>query len=391
MAKIVILGSAHPLRGGGLATFNERMARAFQQEGHQTLIYTFSLQYPSFLFPGKTQYSDDASPSDLTIKVKVNSINPFNWIKVGLELKKLRPDILVIRYWIPFMAPCLGTIAFLAKMNRHTRVVSIADNIVPHERHPGDTLLTRFFVNQPDGFVVMSDSVKNDLGKFKIPERNVVFCPHPLYDNFGIPVSKHNAREHLNIDPDTQLVLFFGFIRDYKGLDLLLKAFALEHVRRLPVKLLVAGEFYTNADFYYGLARELNLKDKIIWHTHFIPNERVREYFCSANLVAQPYKNATQSGVTQVAYHFEVPMLVTNVGGLPEMVSHGKAGYVVNPDPKEIADSIADYFSKGLEQEFTAYIREAKKRFTWKNLVEAVLSAALKSKKSNDGTKETDH
>lgn len=381
MAKIVILGSAHPLRGGGLATFNERMARAFRQEGHQTEIYTFSLQYPSFLFPGKTQYSDDLAPADLTIKVKVNSINPFNWIKVGLELKKLRPDILVIRYWIPFMAPCLGTIAFLAKLNRHTRIVSIADNIVPHERHPGDNLLTRFFVKMVDGFVVMSESVKADLAKFKIPERRVFFCSHPLYDNFGVPVSRHNAREQLSIDPETPLILFFGFIREYKGLDLLLEAFAQEQVRSLPVKLLVAGEFYTNAEYYYGLARDFGLKDKIIWHTHFIPNERVREYFCASNLVAQPYKNATQSGVTQVAYHFEVPMLVTNVGGLPEMVAHKKAGYVVNPDPIEIADAIADYFSKGMEKEFTNFLREAKKRFTWRNLIESVISAASKKQK----------
>ncbi|HSV89269.1 MAG TPA: glycosyltransferase [Bacteroidales bacterium] len=386
MAKILILGSAHPLRGGGLATFNERMARAFIEEGHQVDIYTFSLQYPGFLFPGKSQYSDEPAPDDLSIKIKVNSINPFNWIKVGMEIKKLRPDILVIRYWIPFMAPCLGTIAFLAKRNRHTRVVAIADNIVPHEKRPADKLLTRFFVKKVHGFVVMSDSVKTDLARFKIPENRVVFSPHPLYDNFGSPVSRQKAREQLNIDPATNLVLFFGFIREYKGLDLLIRAFAKEQVRSLPVKLLVAGEFYINSENYYELARELGLKERIIWHTHFIPDERVREYFCAANLVAQPYKRATQSGVTQIAYHFEIPMLVTNVGGLPEMVAHLKAGYVVNPDPIEIADSLADYFSKGLEPEFSKFIAGEKKRFSWKNLIDAVVSVASKKSKKYYGT-----
>jgi len=376
VAKVVILGSAHPLRGGGLATFNERLARAFAEEGHEVVIYTFSLQYPGFLFPGKTQYSDEPAPADLEIKVKVNSVNPFNWIGVGRELRKMKPDLLVIRYWIPFMAPSLGTIASIVKKNRHTRVVAIADNIIPHEKRPGDSILTRYFVKKMDGFVTMSEAVRNDLMQFKISKEKSTFCPHPLYDNFGEPLSRKEARQLLNLEETANIVLFFGFIREYKGLDLLIKAFAEPALKDLPVKLLVAGEFYSSPEPYYQLAGALGLQERIIWHTEFIPNEKVRNYFCAANLVAQPYKSATQSGVTQVAYHFEVPMLVTKVGGLPEMVPHLKAGYVTDAEPAAIAEAIADYFRSNRQEAFKSFIKEEKKRFSWKNLVTAIMQQA---------------
>jgi len=376
VAKVVILGSAHPLRGGGLATFNERLARAFAQEGHEVVIYTFSLQYPGFLFPGKTQYSDEPPPVDLNIKVKVNSINPLNWFRVGYELKKQKPDLLVIRYWIPFMAPSLGTIASLVKKNRHTRVVAIADNIIPHEKRPGDKLLTRYFVKRVHGFITMSEAVRNDLQKFDIAKEKSAFCPHPLYDNFGEPLSREKARELLGLNPEDNLVLFFGFIRDYKGLDLLIRAFAEPVLKDLPVKLIVAGEFYSKPEPYFQLEQELGLEGRIVWHTDFIPNEKVREYFCAADLVAQPYKSATQSGVTQVAYHFEVPMLVTRVGGLPEMVPHLKAGYVMDVEPAAIAEAIADYFGSNRQEAFSIFIKEEKKRFSWKNLVNAIMEQA---------------
>jgi D-inositol-3-phosphate glycosyltransferase len=376
VAKVVILGSAHPLRGGGLATFNERLARAFAEEGHEVVIYTFSLQYPGFLFPGKTQYSDEPPPNDLDIKVKVNSINPINWFRVGYELKKQKPDLLVIRYWIPFMAPCLGTIASIVRKNKHTRVVAIADNIIPHEKRPGDRIFTRYFLKRIHGFVTMSESVRQDLLKFSIPMERSAFCPHPLYDNFGKPLSRKEARESLGLEKEENMVLFFGFIRDYKGLDILLKAFATPRLKAMPIRLLVAGEFYSSPEPYHNLVKALGLEDRIIWHTDFIPNEKVRNYFCAANLVAQPYKSATQSGVTQVAYHFEVPMLVTNVGGLPEMVPHLKAGYVVDPDANEIAEAIADFFKSGREGAFVEFIKEEKKRFSWKNLLAAILQQA---------------
>lgn len=373
MAKIVILGPAHPLRGGGMSTFNERLARAFMDQGHQVSIYTFSLQYPGFLFPGKTQYSEDPPPEGLDIKVRINSINPLNWIGVGEELRKLRPDLLVIRYWIPLMAPALGTIAARVKKNGHTRVVAIADNVIPHERRPGDKILTRYFIRRMHGFITMSESVAGDLRALSVPEERVSFCHHPLYDNFGDALPMAEARKCLDLDPKTKLVLFFGFIRPYKGLDLLIKAFADPRLRGLPVKLLVAGEFYSAPGPYYTLEKECQLEGKIIWHTHFIPEHLVRLYFCAADLVAQPYKSATQSGVTQVAYHFEVPMLVTRVGGLPEIVPHMKAGYVVDPDPSAIADALSDYFENDRDKMMRKELKREKDRFSWERFTQTII------------------
>ncbi len=361
------------MRGGGLATFNERLARAFVEAGHQVIIYTFSLQYPGILFPGKSQYSTDPAPEGLDIRTRVNSINPLNWLSVGRELKRYRPDLLVVRYWLPFMAPCLGSISALVKKNRHTRVVAIADNVVPHEKRPGDSWLTRYFLKRVHGFVTMSSSVASDLKAFGVPPENIRLCPHPLYDNFGPPIGREEARRLLGIGHVDQLLLFFGFIREYKGLDLLLRAMAREQVLKLPLHLLIAGEFYTRPEPYYELARSLGVQDRLIWHTHFIPGHRVREYFCSADMVAQPYKSATQSGVTQIAYHFEIPMLVTRVGGLPEMVSHGRAGYVVEPQAGDIAGAIADFFVNNKKQAFRHTVKEEKKRFSWETLVDALM------------------
>ncbi len=376
MASIVILGSAYPLRGGGLATFNERLARALMSAGHKVCIYTFSLQYPSLLFPGKSQYSDEAPPKDLDIRVKVNSINPVNWIRTGNELRKLKPDVLIIRYWLPFMAPSLGLIAAITKKNKHTHIVAIADNIVPHEKRPGDTMLTRYFIKKPHTFVCMSETVRKDLLQLGFPDHRIRKTLHPLYDNFGDVVEQELARRGLGLADEVHLVLFFGFIREYKGLDLLLRAFANKKVKKLPVRLLVAGEFYANADYYHSLADELNINDHVIWHTNFIPNEKVKAYFCASDMVAQPYKHATQSGVTQVAYHFEKPMLVTNVGGLPEMVEHGQAGYVVEPDSEAIAECIADFFINERAKPMKAALIKAKKRFSWDRLVKSILESA---------------
>lgn len=373
MAHIVILGSAYPLRGGGLATFNERLATAMLEAGHRVTIYTFSLQYPGILFPGKTQYADGPPPDKLDIKVKLNSINPLNWVSVGREISRLKPDYLVIRYWIPFMAPSLGTVAAIVKKNRHTRVVALADNIVPHEKRPGDTLLTRYFIRHIHHFVAMSGQVSDDLLALDVPLSRIHVCPHPLYDNFGTPVPQTEARHQLELPLGKPLALFFGFIREYKGLDLLIKALAHPKLRQLDVKLVVAGEFYTSEKPYIELAKEYGVEDRIIWKTEFIPNELVRHYFCASDLVVQPYKSATQSGVTQVAYHFDKPMVVTNVGGLPEMVTHGKAGYVVNPDPESIADAMVVFFEQNRAAELIAHIQLEKKRFSWTRLVNTLL------------------
>ena len=373
---IVIVGPAHPLRGG-LASFNERLARAFQQQGHTVEILTFSLQYPGFLFPGTTQYSSEPAPKDISIKVKINAINPFNWISTGNYLKRLNADILVVRYWLPFMGPCLGTILRKARKNGKTRIVCIADNIQPHEKRPGDQAFTRYFIKPVDAFVTMSKKVLADLRLFTA-DKPASYIPHPLYDNFGEIIAADAARKHLGIPVSDKIVLFFGFIRQYKGLDLLLEAIAL--VRKSApesagIKFLIAGEFYENRQPYDELISKLGIEDSLILRTDFIPDSEVKYYLCAADLVVQPYRNATQSGVTPLAYHFEIPMLVTNVGGLTAMVPDGKAGLHAEPDPASIADKILEYFKYGKEH-FLPGLREEKKKYSWDHMVNGILDLA---------------
>ena len=379
--NVIILGTAYPFRGGGISTFNERMARAFQEKGDRVVIYTFSLQYPSILFPGKSQYSDEAPPENLDIEVAVNSVNPFNWIKVGRKLRHLNPDLVIIRYWIPFMAPCLGTIASIIRKNRHSKVVAITDNIIPHEKMPGGKMLSKYFVNRCDAFVSMSRSVLGDLQQLdrKKPKS---YTPHPLYDNFGEPVAKEVAKQRLGLSPDCGYILFFGFIREYKGLDLLLKAFADSRLRQLPVKLLIAGEFYVDPKPYLDLIANLGISGHVELRNGFIPNNEIVNYFCASDVVAQPYREATQSGITQVAYHFNKPMITTNVGGLSETVPDGKVGFVVNPDSDEIAEALLKYFEGGKEKEFSENIAEEKKRFSWDAFV-GIIDGLLNRIKSN--------
>lgn len=369
--KIIILGSAYPLRGGGISTFNERLAKAYMDNGYDVTIITFSLQYPSLLFPGKTQLSDEEPPKNLNIKVMVNSINPFNWWKTGQYIKKLKADMVIVRYWIPFMSPCLGTISRIIRKNKITKVIAITDNIIPHEKRPFDKILSRYFTKSVDAFVTMSQSVLNDLKLFNT-QKPSIYTLHPLYDNFGQVYERDFAIEKLNLDKNYQYILFFGFIRDYKGLDLLLEAMANEKIKQLPIKLLVAGEFYAKEEQYLQQIKDLHLEEDIVLRTSFIPNSEVALYFSAASLIAQPYKSATQSGVTQVAYHFEKPIVTTNVGGLAEIVPDGKVGYIVKPNSDEIADAIYRFFINNEYTSFHNAMKEEKKKFSWDTMINAI-------------------
>lgn len=373
MARVLIIGPGHPLRGG-LASFNQRLAKEFIDAGHSCEIYSFSLQYPGFLFPGTTQYSSEPAPGGLVIHSAINSVNPINWIRVGNRLRRLKPDLIIVRFWLPFMGPALGTILRRVKKNRHTRVLCIADNIIPHEKRPGDKLFTRYFLKPCDAFITMSRKVMDDLVAFgnNKPARQVT---HPLYDNFGEPVAKQDARARLGIDTGQKLLLFFGFIRKYKGLDLLLEAMADPRIREQGIKLLVAGEFYEEEKPYRDQIRQLAIEDLLLLHTDFIPDSEVRYYLSAADAVVQPYRNATQSGVTPLAYHFEVPMLVTNVGGLPDLVPHNKSGLIVEPNPAAIAEGILAFFARG-GSAFLPYLREEKKKYSWSRMRETIIETA---------------
>lgn len=368
--KVVIIGSAWPLRGGGIATFNERLAKQFMDEGHEVIIYTFSLQYPSFLFPGKSQYATEPKPLHLTIKEVVNSVNPFNWVRIGNEINKMAPDLVVVRYWIPFMGPCLGTIASIIRKNKTSKVVCIADNVVPHEKRPLDTLFTKYFVGQVDAFVTLSEKVQKDLTLFtQKPSATVV---HPLYDNFGEPISKLEARKKLALDAFDPIILFFGFIRAYKGLDLLLRALGyLKKQGKIIPTLVIAGEFYDKKEPYLQIIAEENLTNDVIVKSDFIADTDVRNYFCATDFVIQPYKHATQSGITPLCFHFNKPMLVTNVGALAAMVPNDVVGVVAEPDYVSIAQGIEKLYALG-ETHFTSAIEMEKKKYNWNQLTHQI-------------------
>lgn len=370
--RIIILGTAYPYRGG-LASYNERLARQFIAEGHETEIITFTLQYPGFLFPGKTQYTNGPPPKELKIVRLLNSVNPFSWIRTGFRIRNEKPDILLIKYWHPFMSPCFGTVARIVKMNKtgNTRIICIFDNVIPHEKSTADKLLTKYFTRIIDGAVVMSRSVGEDLGQFRmnIP---VLYNPHPLYDNYGSLIPREEALKKLKLSEEYSYLLFFGFIRAYKGLDLLLDAFADIRLRNKRLKLIVAGEFYESDIPYREQIRKYAIGNDIILYDRFINEDEVAEFFSAADLIVQPYRNATQSGVTQIAYHFGKPMLVTNVGGLSEIVTDGKCGYVVKPDPGAIADAILDFVDNDRNTQFSEGVRKEREKFTWDKLIASI-------------------
>lgn len=376
--RIAIIGPAHPWRGG-IATYNERLARQFQSEGDRCEIITFSLQYPALFFPGKTQLSNETAPPDLIIHKIINSINPLNWIKVGRWLHQKNFDLVIVRFWIPFMAPSLGSVLQHIRKSSHTKIICIVDNMIPHEHRMGDRTLTRFFIRYCDAFITMSENVLQDLRQFSTKEAIVI--PHPLYDNFGEKISKEAARTYLNLNLEKKIILFFGFIRKYKGLDLLIEAMKDQRIRDLKIILLISGEFYEEETFYKDKIKKGVLENAIILENKFIPHDQVKYHFCAADVVIQPYRTATQSGVTPLAYHFEKPMIVTNVGGLPALVPHKKVGLVCEPNAISIAESILLFYQMG-EQHFIPNIQNEKQKHSWSNLTEAIrlLSSKINGK-----------
>lgn len=367
---IIIVGTAYPYRGG-LAAYNERLAREYQSQGHEVEMMTFTLQYPAFLFPGKTQFSSEPKPSDLKISRDFSAINPLSWIKAGLKIKKKAPDKVIFCYWMAFMAPCFGTIARYAK-NKKTRMIGLIHNMIPHEPTLLDKLFPKYFVNAMDGFVAMAESVVSDINSFDNNLKSKLVSPHPIYDHYGEKIDRNLAAMRLGLHVEFNYILFFGFIRHYKGLDLLLQAFADKRFREMPVKLIIAGEFYESPESYFKLIQKHKLENFVELRTRFIADKDVKSYFSLADIVAQPYRSATQSGVSQIAYHYENPMLVTDVGGLAEIVPHQKVGYVVDVDPKQIADALYDFFANNRSEEFVANIKEEKKKYAWSLMTETI-------------------
>jgi D-inositol-3-phosphate glycosyltransferase len=378
--KIIIISPAHPLRGG-IAASSERLALELQSLGHEVVMYSFSLQYPSFLFPGKTQYTESAAPVSLNIKTTINSINPLTWLRTGWLIAKERPDLVITRYWLPFMAGAQGTI--LRSMQWFgavkARRIGFVDNLIPHEKRPGDMQLSRYFARSNDAFLAMTESVAQDIRSLTKEQKSVLVSPHPLYDHYGDVQDRNMALQHLGLPTEPVWLMFFGFIRAYKGLDLLLEALALEPLKSANVRLLIAGECYEDWKPYQDLIDRGGIANRVVLRTDYISDDEVKYYFSLADLVVQPYKSATQSGITQIAMHFNKPSLVTRVGGLPEMVEHGVTGLVVEPNAQAIADAIMLYLPKAKQITFAANIELAKGKYAWKVMADKLLKIGLSS------------
>lgn len=369
--KILLIGPAYPYRGG-IVNFNETLCKSLQKQGHEVEILSFSLQYPSVLFPGKTQKDTSSGPpAGVKIHSLINSINPLNWLKAAKFIRKFSPDLILLQFWIPFIALSFGQILRLLGKKK-PKTIAVCHNVIPHESHPGATCLTKSLLKRCDGYLVLSEAVLGDLDKLKIKGEKV-YHPHPLYDMYGEKIDREKAAKHFKLDPAGKYLLFFGLIREYKGLDIALKAMGDSRVKTMGVKLIVAGEFYEDEKKYMSLVKELELQNSVIFVKEYIPKHEVGYYFGLADMVVQTYKTATQSGVTQVAYHFDKPMLVTNVGGLAEIVPHGKVGYVTEKDPMVVSDAIVDFYENNRAADFIPNIIEEKKRFSWHSFVIKVL------------------
>ncbi len=377
--RICILGTAYPYKGG-IAAFNERMAHELISKGHEVEIITFTLQYPSFFYPGKSQYSDEPPPEDLSISRSLNSVNPISWWTTASKIRKGKFDLIISKFWIPVIGMGLGSTIKHAKKKNKTKAISVIDNIIPHETRPGDDYFTKVYMSAINGAITMSSSVAEDTKRL-YPGTQVAFYPHPIYDIYGERIEKSEARKLLDLPADKKFILFFGYIRDYKGLDWLLESFAQVKEKLPDVDILVAGEYYTDGDKYISLIESLGIKDRVHLHTDFIPGNKVNLYFSVCDLVAQTYKSATQSGISQIAIHFSLPMLSTRVGGLSETVEEGINGLLVEPEIKEIGQGMIDYFSSPDNYYNTSGCEEIKKKYSWSSFIDELLDLYRKFKK----------
>lgn len=371
MSKVIILGPAYPFRGG-IATFNDQLYLSLIDQGHEVELVTFSLQYPKILFPGKSQYRDDAKAAILPSKEWLNSINPINWWRTGNKLAKMNADILIVRYWLPFMSPALSTVCKRVKANSKTKAVALIDNLIPHEARPGDRQLTHYFTQHIDAAVVMSKQVARDLQDLNsgVPYKLI---PHPIFNHMGNKISKLESAKILNLNPSKNYLLFFGLIRKYKGVDLLIEAMNLLIKNAPNTELIIAGESYEEEKIYLDLIEKFQLKNSIHFHNRYIPDDAVAAYFGIADAVVLPYKTATQSGVTQLAYHFEKPMILTKVGGLTDFFEDGKEGIVVNANVESIASGISKFYNLSKTVDFVENLGAAKSRFDKDSFVKALI------------------
>ncbi|AEA45998.1 glycosyltransferase [Fluviicola taffensis] len=366
--KIVLLSAAYPYRGG-ISQFNTKLHQELSKE-NEVVSVTFKRQYPAILFPGKTQLVTEKDQVEvLKTERWLDTINPISYRKTAAKINQLKPDVLITRYWMPFFSPSMGYIA--KKMNSKTKRIAIVDNLIPHESRFFDKKLTAYFVRNHDGFIVMSKQVQSDLLLLK-PDAKVLLLNHPIYDQFGEKLDRIDACKKLQINPEKKILLFFGLIRDYKGLDILLKTLA-----KLDdsYHLVVAGEVYGSFENYQKIIDSENLKSKLTLHLHYISDQDVAAYFSAADALMMTYKSATQSGISAIALNFECPSIATSVGGLKEIIKDQVNGRLsASQEPVEIAEIIRNYFSNNQKEGFSKALLEEKLVFSWKYFSEKLRS-----------------
>lgn len=365
--KIAFLSTMYPFRGG-IAQFNGLLYRALR-ENNEVKAYTFKRQYPSVLFPGETQYvTAEDKVDEIEAEAVLDTINPFTYLSTAKKIKKYNPDIIITKYWMTFFAPSLGGV--LKRLNKNTKRISVLDNVIPHEKRFFDGRANKFFLKHNDGFIVMSDAVLADLLSLK-PDAKYLRINHPVYNQFGNVLPREEALNHLKLNPEHKYVLFFGFIRDYKGLDLLI-----ESLNNLPEEyhLIVAGEVYGSFDKYTRLIDSFQLKHRVHLFNQYIADDEVTHYFSAADVCVLPYKSATQSGITSISHHFNLPIIATDVGGLKETITDGVTGLIVEtPDSQKIAESIQTYFAKAYKIQFSQAIEKEKVENSWANFADKLI------------------
>ncbi len=372
--NITILGPAHPFRGG-IASFNERLATELQRVGKRVKLLTYTTQYPSLIFPGKNQMTTDPAPANLDISRTFSTINPLSWRSAVSQIKKEKPDLVISRFWLPYTSLSTNYIHRKLKDADQIRQLSIVDNLIPHQNMPGDNWMINQFLQSIDHYVCLSNSVLNDLRNKKNNAKATAIL-HPIYDHYGDAISKEDAANLLDLNPEYNYLLFFGFIKRYKGLDLLLESLDPSFLKKQNIRLLIAGDVYGSSKAYDDIIAKNKLDDFVHFHKAYVPNDKIAAYFSIADLVVQPYRTATQSGISQIALHFEKPVLVTDVGSLADFVSDKRTGYVVPVEVSAIQNAIETHFTNGNSEEMVQYIQEGKKAFGWDVFAKELLAFA---------------
>jgi len=366
--KIVLVGPFPPFRGG-ISDLNVALAHHLSKR-HVVHAINFTTQYPKVLFPGKTQFKKGDHALEVDSIRCLSSINPFSWRKTANKIIDLEPDLVLFSFWLAFFAPAFSGVAKKIKKYLDANIMAICHNIIPHEEHLLDTRLTKRFFCFIDSFIVLSKKVENELLNI-VPGAKYKYSPHPVYNIFKNTLSKEQAKAELNI-ATKKVLLFFGLIRKYKGLDILINAMEKINTELDDYTLLIVGECYENKAKYTDLIKNAGITDNVQCHYSFVPDNEVGKYFSASDVVVLPYKSASQSGIVQIAYHFDTPVIVSDVGGLPEIVDEGKTGYCVEPSSNAFAKAIKAFYEKDNINELNSNISDYKSQFSWDGIVNAI-------------------